>query len=30
VFLASGRTSRDDEGYLQRLDPSFDPALPRF
>lgn len=30
VFLASGRTSRDDEGYLQRLDPSFDPALPSF
>jgi glucarate dehydratase len=30
VFLASGRTERDDATYIRRFDPTFDPALPRF
>jgi glucarate dehydratase len=30
VFLASGRSRRDDTGYMRRLDPTYDPRLPRF
>jgi glucarate dehydratase len=30
VFAASGRTIRDDTGYLRRFVPSFDPQLPRW
>ncbi|GAB3615649.1 glucarate dehydratase family protein [Okibacterium endophyticum] len=29
-YLSSGRTIRDDAGYMRRVDPSFDPSLPRF
>ncbi|HLT62613.1 MAG TPA: enolase C-terminal domain-like protein, partial [Microlunatus sp.] len=29
-FLASGRTKRDDTSYLRRVQPDFDPTLPRF
>ena len=30
LFRASGRTRRDDTGYRQRFDPTFDPVLPRW
>ncbi|MFC7625047.1 glucarate dehydratase family protein [Microlunatus sp. GCM10028923] len=29
-FLASGRTKRDDTSYLRRVQPDYDPTLPRF
>lgn len=29
-FVASGRTERDDTTYLRRVQPDFDPALPRW
>ncbi|MGP3979629.1 enolase C-terminal domain-like protein [Streptomyces sp. KR80] len=30
VYLASGRDRRDDTGYMRRIDPAYDPALPRW
>ncbi|QOR71639.1 glucarate dehydratase [Ruania alkalisoli] len=29
-YVASGRTRRDDTGYMRRVDPAYDPTLPRF
>ncbi|GAB3755365.1 glucarate dehydratase family protein [Microlunatus parietis] len=29
-FLASGRSQRDDTAYLRRVQPDYDPTLPRF
>jgi len=30
LFVRSGRTERDDTGYLRRSQPDYDPTLPRF
>ncbi|MGK9147684.1 glucarate dehydratase [Plantibacter flavus] len=30
VYLASGRTRRDDTGYMRRIQPDYSPTLPRF
>jgi glucarate dehydratase len=30
VYLDSGRTRRDDTAYARRIDPTFDPSLPRY
>lgn len=30
VFVDSGRSVRDDSGYLQRFDPTYSPMLPRY
>ena len=30
VFLEAGRSRRDDTGYMRRIDPTYDPTLPRF
>jgi len=30
VLLDAGRTTRDDTGYMQRIQPDYDPTLPRY
>ncbi|OUD86998.1 Glucarate dehydratase [Clavibacter michiganensis subsp. michiganensis] len=30
VYVESGRTARDDSGYMQTIQPAYDPTLPRF
>lgn len=30
LYVSSGRTQRDDTGYMRRIDPAYDATLPRF
>jgi glucarate dehydratase len=30
LYVSSGRTTRDDTGYMRRVDRAYDPSLPRF
>jgi glucarate dehydratase len=30
VYVESGRSARDDSGYMRSIQPAYDPTLPRF